>query len=138
MQRTLLQRVVLTVEGNVKRVTPVRTGTLRRSITHDVEPTGTRGVVGTAVSYARAVHEGTRAHDITAKHEIIRQTKRGPKRQLGYLAFKIGGKKIYRRSVHHPGTKAQPFLTGGLAASRDTIDDLLAQAGAALWAQVSR
>jgi phage gpG-like protein len=125
MQRTLLQRVVLTVEGNVKRSTPVKTGNLRRSITSRVEAAGERGVVGTAVTYARAVHEGTKPHDIVPVHAKA-------------LAFKIGGTKIVRQRVHHPGTKAQPFLTDGLAASRDTIDDLLAQAGAALWAQVTR
>jgi hypothetical protein len=125
MQRTLLQRVVLTVEGNVKRSTPVRTGTLRRSITSRVEATGDRGVVGTAVSYARAVHEGTRPHDIVPVHAKA-------------LAFKIGGTQVFAKRVRHPGTKAQPFLTDGLAASRDTIDELLAQAGAALWAQVAK
>lgn len=54
-----MQQVVLVVEGNVKRVTPVRTGNLRRSITGRVEERGRRGVVGTNVVYARPVHRRT-------------------------------------------------------------------------------
>jgi hypothetical protein len=56
MRVDLMRRVVLTVEGNVKRVTPVRTGNLRRSIHGVVQGTGERGVVGTNVVYARAVN----------------------------------------------------------------------------------
>ena len=56
--RRLLRRITLTVERKAKVRTPVRTGTLRRSITSVVE--GSRGIVGTNVNYARAVHEGAR------------------------------------------------------------------------------
>lgn len=58
MKLRLMQRVVLTVEGNAKRVTPVDTGTLRRSLYSKVE-TPERGVVGSNVNYARFVHDGT-------------------------------------------------------------------------------
>ena len=56
--REPMTRIVLTVEGKAKRVTPVDTGTLRRSITHRVESAGERGVVGTNVEYAPIVHDG--------------------------------------------------------------------------------
>lgn len=56
----LMQRVVLAVEGEVKQVTPVRTGTLRRSITSRVEKGGDRGIVGTSVIYARVVNTRSR------------------------------------------------------------------------------
>jgi hypothetical protein len=56
----LMSRIVLTVESNAKRVTPVLSGTLRRSITHRVESAGERGIVGTNVKYGIFVHEGTR------------------------------------------------------------------------------
>jgi HK97 gp10 family phage protein len=55
----LLRRMTVTAEAESKKVTPVETGTLRRSITHRVEPTGSHGVIGTNVQYARYVHEGT-------------------------------------------------------------------------------
>lgn len=86
-KQRLMQRVVLTVESNSKRVTPVRTGHLRRSINSRVEASGERGIVGSNVIYARFVHDGTR---------------------------KMGGR---------------PFLLQGLAASRDTIDQMLEDMG---------
>lgn len=52
LQKSLMSRITITVEGNVKRKTRVLTGNLRRSWTHEVEATGKRGVVGTTVSYA--------------------------------------------------------------------------------------
>lgn len=54
-----MNRIVLTVERAAKKRTPVDTGTLRRSITHRVEASGERGVVGTNIQYSRFVHEGT-------------------------------------------------------------------------------
>lgn len=59
IKKRLLKRMVITAEGNAKRVTPVLTGTLRRSITHRVESTGSHGVIGTNIEYARYVHDGT-------------------------------------------------------------------------------
>lgn len=59
-KQRLMSRIVITVEGRSKRFTPVRTGHLRRSITHRVERAGERGIVGTNVKYAPFVHEGTR------------------------------------------------------------------------------
>jgi hypothetical protein len=47
-----MTRIVVAAEGNVRRVTRVRSGTLRRSWTHLVEATGKRGIVGTNVAYA--------------------------------------------------------------------------------------
>jgi hypothetical protein len=52
----LLQRVTFAVEASVKDNTPVRSGTLRRSETSRIEPALNRGVVGTAVIYARVVN----------------------------------------------------------------------------------
>ena len=51
-----MARAVLVAEANVKRVTPVRTGHLRRSITGRVQKRGAEGVVGTNVVYARPVN----------------------------------------------------------------------------------
>ncbi len=57
---SLMTRIVVKVEANAKRVTPVRTGNLRRSLTHRVMSAGEVGVVGTNVHYARYVHDGAR------------------------------------------------------------------------------
>jgi hypothetical protein len=107
-----MTRAVLAVEAQVKRETPVRTGNLRRSITHRVEQGGNRGVIGTNASYARAVHEG-----------------RGPvvARRGHVLAFTIGGKKIFRRRVGP--AKGNPFLVRGLEAARGDVERELAAWG---------
>lgn len=55
-----MNRVILTIKANSMRVTPVRTGNLRRSIHARTEAGGDRGRVGTNVNYARWVHDGTR------------------------------------------------------------------------------
>ena len=56
--RTALPRSGLVVETEAKKVTPVKTGTLRRSITHRVDPSPIPkfAEVGTNLSYARHVH----------------------------------------------------------------------------------
>ncbi len=56
----LMSKIVLIAERNAKKRTPVRFGTLKRSITSRVEPGGLRGFIGTNVEYAPFVHEGTR------------------------------------------------------------------------------
>lgn len=87
LRQRLMNRIVILVEAESKRATPVRTGTLRRSITHRVEASGERGVIGTNVRYARFVHYGTRR------------------------------------------MQGRPFFEQGLAASRDSIDQMLQEFG---------
>lgn len=56
--KDVLAPIALLVVGAAQRNAPVRTGTLRRSITYRIE--GNAAYVGTAVEYARYVHDGTR------------------------------------------------------------------------------
>lgn len=57
--QSVMQKIVAVVETDAKRRAPVRTGTLRRSITgRTLSPL--RGVVGSNVHYARFVEQGTR------------------------------------------------------------------------------
>lgn len=51
------------------------------------------------VPYALAHHRGTRPHLIE-----------------GHLKFRSHGKMVYTRVVHHPGTRANPFLRNALPA----------------------
>ena len=55
LQREALSQIAAVVEANSKRVTPVRTGNLRRSIHGEVQGVS-RAVVGTNVIYAPVVH----------------------------------------------------------------------------------
>jgi hypothetical protein len=56
----LMSQIVLVALGNSKIRTPVKTGTLRRSETTRIEGKGLRGYLGTNVTYAPFVHNGTR------------------------------------------------------------------------------
>lgn len=52
-----LNKACLLVEDSAKAKAPVNTGTLRNSITYEIE--GDTGIVGTNLEYAPYVHEGT-------------------------------------------------------------------------------
>lgn len=83
---------------------PVRTGRLRSSIR--AEPPrffSLRGVVsvGSDLEYAGFVNDGTRPHTIRP-------------RRAKALRFVVGGQVVYARVVHHPGTRARPFLDRAL------------------------
>lgn len=119
----LLKRIGFTVEGNVKREVPVKSGHLRRSITSEVQEGAGRVIVGTNLDYALPVHEGSKAHTIVAK------TKKA-------LYWKGAAHPI--RSVRHPGTKANPFMVRGLDRSRGEIERLAEDAGYELFARIGR
>ena len=90
-----MQRVVLSGEGIMKREAPVKSGTLRRSITSKVERGGDRGVIGTNVRYARAVHDGTRAFTMYPN---------------GKKALYWPGARHPVKSVKRPARKGNPFM----------------------------
>ena len=118
----LLQSLVLIGEAAVKRRTPVRKGTLRRSITGRIITPGVLGAVGTNLSYGQSVHDGTRAHVITARSK---------------KALYWAGAAHPVRSVMHPGSKAQPFLTDGLNDARPEMERAAAAAGESFFASIS-
>lgn len=100
------------VVNRAKVLAPVDTGRLRASIgpatysrTWTLRPQAT---IAVGVDYAGYVHDGTRPHTIRP-------------RQAQALRFVVGGRVVYARVVHHPGTRARPFLDRALqqiAASR--------------------
>jgi hypothetical protein len=57
MKLRLMQKVVLTALRHSQPLTPIRTGTLRRSETTRVEDGGARGFLGSNVNYAAFVHD---------------------------------------------------------------------------------
>lgn len=106
-KRDAMQRAVLVVEAAAKREAPVKTGTLRRSITSRVERGGDRGVIGTNLRYARPVHEGSKPHTIRP-------------RRAKALFWK--GARHPVRSVNHPGNKANPFFVRAMERSRARVE----------------
>lgn len=97
-------KITRRVLNRAKVLAPVRTGRLRSSGRMDITVTsiGPQGKVTFPVSYARFVHEGTRAHIIRARKKKA-------------LKFKTaGGTVIFRKQVRHPGTSARPFVEQAL------------------------
>lgn len=96
----------------------VRTGRLRSSITHKVDPSPTPlwAIIGTNVEYAPIVELGARPHEIK------------PVRRKA-LRFEVAGKEIFAKVVHHPGSPPHPFLGAGLEESKGDIDRYLEEAG---------
>lgn len=92
------------VVNRAKILCPVDTGRLRASIKGRPSRTWTlrpQFTVSTNVDYAEMVQNGTRPH-------IIRpRTKQA-------LKFNIGGQVVFAKVVHHPGTRARPFLDRAL------------------------
>ena len=84
--RRFMKRALPVLEGEVRKRTPVNTGRLRASITHDVQGLGAKmqGVVGSAVKYAPAVEEGTDPHwpPYEAIEYWVRRKLRPPASQL--------------------------------------------------------
>lgn len=102
--RTELREAGRQVVNRAKILAPVDTGRLRASIR--AEPPrifSLRGslTVGSDLEYAAMVNDGTRPHTIRP-------------RTAQALRFTVGGRVVFARVVHHPGTRARPFLDRAL------------------------
>lgn len=104
------------VVNRAKILCPVDTGRLRASIKGKANRTWTlrpQFTVSTNVDYAEMVHDGTRPHIIRPKRaHTLRRSARGVVKPA--LRFEINGRIVYARVVHHPGTRARPFLDRAL------------------------
>lgn len=98
----LLDKAATNIERGAKRRAPVDTGALRNSIGWKRAGRFTR-IIADGVEYGIDVEFGTGPHIIRPK------SKRA-------LAFNIGGKRIVRRYVFHPGTRPHPFLVPAVRA----------------------
>lgn len=113
----------LLVEGQAKRLVPVDTGNLRRTITHRVDraPIPLFAEVGTNAKYARVVHDGRRAGAPMPPSSALAGWARRhsiPKGSLYVLARSIGRK----------GIKGRPFLRRALVDMRGQIDAAMSRA----------
>lgn len=107
---------VNTVKNTAQDNVAYKTGTLRRSIYTDIQNSGITGIVGqdtNMASYGPGVEFGT------APHVILPVNKKA--------LFWKGALNPYR-SVHHPGTKANPFMGPALENSLDKIQQFFEDA----------
>ena len=108
----LLRTVALRAVREQKRLVPRKTGNLGRSILLG-RVTSTTAITQATANYAAAVEYGTRPHVIKPrKAKALRSPAAGSATTLGGR-LKAGGSYAFAKVVHHPGTKAQPFMLPG-------------------------
>lgn len=103
--KDVVMKSTLNAEASAKMKAAVQTSKLRSSINSRFENAGMTGIVEATAAHAAFVEFNTRAHIIRAKN-------------AKYLRFKMGGQWVFRKSVMHPGTKAQPFMRPALEEER--------------------
>ena len=124
-----------------QRNVPVDKGTLKKS--GSVVETEGSITVGYNTPYARYVHDGTAAHIILPRLAKVlafppsgaRGVYRGGQR-VGLVEF--GGRKsvvplVFARAVHHPGTKAQPYLADAVTESQPRWHEYVARRIRQAW-----
>jgi HK97 gp10 family phage protein len=97
---------------------PVKTGALQSRIRKRItsQSHGARGELRVHSAYARSIDEGSRPHVISAKN-------------APFLRFRgRGGGWVSKKSVNHPGTKAQPFMARARDEMRETLTRNVEQA----------
>ena len=114
--KKFLMDASLYVEGQAKRRTPVDTGRLRASITHEIDasPMPLFGKIGTNVFYAPYVEFGTRPHF-------------PPPGALDVWASRHGFPNgfVVARAISRAGTRGRHMFEQGLEASKGKIGELL-------------
>lgn len=124
----LLRQIGLRGVQEAQYTVPRRTGNLRRTIRlgdvgrdHvSIKAGGSRDV-----GYAAAVEFGSRAHDIVPVRAKVLAW--GGPRTLGGRLRKGGKATHFARRVHHPGTRAQPYLGPGLKTAAEEGSDIIVE-----------
>lgn len=106
----LMRDLALTAVGEQKRLAPVKTGNLRRTI-HIGQVTSRSAETIAGAKYAAAVEFGTRAHEIRPRNKRT-------------LRWKGSGGVVFAKFVRHPGTRAQPFMIPGAEKAISGINGL--------------
>jgi HK97 gp10 family phage protein len=105
------------IKTEMQAKAPVRTGNLRNSIYVKVETDRvTIGPNETSAPYAGYVEFGTKPHVIV------------PKKPGGVLVFHVGGRKVFTRRVHHPGSRPHPYVMPAFQSWVDSLGTMAAEA----------
>jgi hypothetical protein len=117
LKQKLIERVTDIAFAAAVWGAPVKTGYLASTVYKDIGFGEAK--VGAAASYAEAVEKGTRPHEIRPINGKL-------------LAFKVAGKMIFTPIVHHPGTKANPFLERAVDEAASKVELVFAD----LWLEM--
>lgn len=89
-----------------------RTGKLLQSITAERVGADARATVG--VKYGEVLEKGSRPHLIKPKNGKM-------------LVFTVGGKKVFAKSVNHPGSKPRPYFYPAIESAKSNLNQLVAE-----------
>ena len=111
-----VERSVIQIEADAKRLVPTDTHTLQRSLTHAVETRGgtVEGRAGTNLQYARVVEEGRSAGAAMPPQGAL----------LGWMrrhGIDPEAEFVVRRAIGRRGTRPQPYLKPALDKNRAAI-----------------
>lgn len=108
MRRGLAEGARVIKSGLIRRTPKGRTGRMRRG--WHTRVAGDDAVIITNTEpYAGYVDQGTRPHLIVPRNAKA-------------LAFRIGNRMVFARSVHHPGTKPQNIVSRTLSEDRSRFE----------------
>jgi hypothetical protein len=108
---SVTKELAMSTVREAKLLVPRKTGNLGRSI-HVGSVTPTTATIVASANYAAYVELGTRAHDIYPKNRRALRFAVGANRRLSGRP-RSGAPVVFAKHVHHPGTRAQPFLVPG-------------------------
>lgn len=119
------------IRAKAQALAPVKTGTLRESITIRYDG-GLKATVGPEVPYGvyQEFGTGTRGEFPTGMYQIR------PKRPDGRLVFKVNGKWVSAKVVNHPGIPPHPYMRPAVTATLgQELAQEMANAGALIVTQ---
>ncbi len=90
----IVKDTAMKIQANAKQKTPVKSGTLKRSIGVDLSTDEMSAEIGTSLEYAAHVEFGTAPRTISVYEANVLSD----------------GKQFFGKEVKHPGSKSQPFL----------------------------
>lgn len=115
--RAMMQALGRAVASEAIHRAPRKTGTLQQSIKVE-NPTDDSVTIQVQAAYGVFVEEGTRPHIIRPRYrKALRFAATAAGQRLSGSARR-GAAVIFARVVHHPGTRAQPYL---IPAARDVV-----------------
>lgn len=120
----IVMEIARSIEAEMKRLVPVKSGRLRDSIRIKSYP-GRIEIGPDGVDYAVYIEYGTgsRGEFPTGPYEIR------PKKPGGTLIFKVDGKTVGAKMVIHPGIRPQPFARPAATKWLDELGDNVAKVG---------
>jgi len=135
--RKAMRDSTLLVEAEAKARVHRRTGRLFSSISSEVTGEGDdlTGRVYTDVQYASDLEHGTKAHEIVAHGQALMLPISPMAGAVGFSGSIFGGARLsgapragqqvaFFKSVHHPGTKAYPFMKPALEENLSKVEGI--------------